>query len=139
MLRSKLPVLIRFVAILGPVSLAGCDSAPLNNDPSLIGVWQLTSQNGQPTPEGIFVRWVLTASTVTVTSDLDCVEVFTYSSAGGILSGLSVVRQEGGQCGDDDGELDLGPYSVDGNTLTVTTTDPELDPATIVSVFMRVP
>ena len=139
MLRSKLTVLIRFVAVLGFISLAGCGSVPLNNDASLIGVWELTSQNGQPTPEGIFVRWVFTATTVRVTSDLDCEEVFTYSSADGTLTGLSVIRREGSQCGDDDSVMELGPYSVDSNTLTVTTTDPELEPPTIVSVFTRVP
>ena len=138
MLRSKLFVLVRLVAILGTVSLAGCNSVPLNNDTSLIGVWHLTSQNGQPTPNGIYVRWVITATTVTVTSDLDCVEVFSYSSAGGTLTGLSVISREGSQCGDDGGEMELGPYTVDGNMLTVATTDPEMEPVTLVSVFTRV-
>lgn len=137
MFHSRTPAVLRLVLLAGSLSLVGCDSVSLNNDASLIGVWELTSQNGQPTPEGIFVGWVLTATTVRVTSDLDCEEVFTYSSAGGTLTGLSVISREGSQCGDDDGVMELGPYSVDGNTLTVTTTDPEVEPTTIVSVFTR--
>ncbi|MCX6827700.1 MAG: hypothetical protein NT002_00210 [candidate division Zixibacteria bacterium] len=109
-----------------------------NNDSSLIGNWNLTSVNGQSIPPGVYLRWTFTASTVTVTSDMDCVEVLTYSAAGGILTGLSVISREGSECGDDDGGGAIGPYTVVGNTLTVTITDPEIEPPTAVFVFTRV-
>lgn len=109
-----------------------------NNDPSLIGTWNLTSVNGQPVAEGVYLRWTFTAETVTVTSDLDCVEVLRYSSTNGVLRGLSVVSREGADCGDDDGTGELGSYTVTGNTLTLTMNDPEMDPPTAVFVFTKV-
>ena len=109
------------------------------NDPALTGKWELISGNGQPIAPGVYLQWTFTATTVTITSDLDCTEVLTYSSTGGVLTGISVISREGSECGDDaDSENELGSYSVVGNTLTVTTTDPELEPSTIIYIFMKV-
>jgi hypothetical protein len=108
------------------------------NDPSLIGSWNLVSVNGQSIGQGVYLRWTFTATTITSTSDMDCVEVLTYSSAGGILTGLSVVSQVGSECGDDGGGGELGSYSVVGNTLTVTMYDPEIEPPEAVFVFTKV-
>jgi hypothetical protein len=108
-----------------------------DNDPALIGTWNLVSVNGQAIVPGVFLRWVFTATTITSTSDMDCVEVLTYSSAGGVLTGLSVVSRVGSECGHDDGGGELGGYSVVGNTLTVTMYDPEMEPPMAVFVFTR--
>lgn len=108
-----------------------------DNDPALIGTWSLTSVNGQPVAEGVYLRWTFTAETVTVTSDMDCVEVLRYSSANNVLQSLSVVSREGSQCGDDEGTGELGTYSVGGNILTLTMTDPDIDPPTAVFVFTK--
>ena len=135
--------LIGSAVILSGMALliSACSSSPnggsSDNDPNLIGTWDLTSVNGQPI-QGAFLRWTFTAETVTVISDMDCVEVFRYSSANGVLRGLSVVSREGSQCGDDDGSGELGSYSVAGNRLTITMSDPELDPPTAVFVFTKV-
>ena len=110
-----------------------------SNDNSLIGTWNLVSQNGQVPGPGVYLRWEFTATTVTITSDLDCTEVLTYGANGGTLSTLSVMSREGTQCGPDDEVGDLGTYSVVGDTLTVTVTDPEVTPPTIVSVFTKAP
>ena len=110
----------------------------VSNDPSLIGTWQLKSQNGQNPGPGIYLQWTFTDATVTITCDLDCTEVLTYSAANGVLRTLSIVSREGSQCGPADESGEIGYYSIDGNTLTVTTTDPMVTPATIVSVFTKV-
>ena len=41
------------------------------NDPALIGTWRLSTVNGRPLPAGVFITWTFTATTVTVTDDLD--------------------------------------------------------------------
>ena len=117
----------------------GCNTNPeQDNDTSLIGTWDLTSVDGQPIALGVYLRWTFTASTVTITSDMDCVEVYGYTSTAGILTGVSAISEVGSECGggdDDDGEL--GTYSVAENTLLVTITDPELEPPTAVFEFTK--
>ena len=113
-------------------------NCPSTNDPSLIGSWSLVSVNGAPIIPDVFLIWTFTATTVTVTSDMDCVEVIAYSSTGGVITGLSVISQEGSECGDDDGGGELGSYSVVETTLTVTMYDPEMEPPTAVFVFTKV-
>jgi hypothetical protein len=120
--------------------VAGIEVTGPDNDPSLIGTWNLVSVNGEALAPGVFLRWTFTATTVTVTSDMDCVEVLAYSSEGGILRGLDVISREGTECEeDDDDETVLGPYSVVGGILTVTMTDPEMEPPTAVFVFTKSP
>jgi hypothetical protein len=110
-----------------------------NNDSSILGTWYLSTVNGQPIPPGVFLRWSFTESTVTISSDLDCVEVFTYDTTGGVLSATSVISRVGSECGSDEDEAVgvLGQYIISGNTLTVFIEDPELDPPTATFVFTR--
>ena len=117
-----------------------CNGSDLNcnNDGSIIGIWHLSTVNGQPLPPGIFLTWSFTENTITIRSDLDCVEVFTYETSGGVLTGTSVISQVGSECGDEDDEDGLlGQYSIMGNTLTVVIEDPELDPPTATFVFTK--
>ena len=109
------------------------------NDSSILGTWYLPTVNGQPLPQGIFLRWSFTESTITISSDLDCVEVFTYDATGGVMRGTSVISRIGSQCSPDEDDEDdvLGQYIISGNTLTVFLEDPELDPPTATFVFTR--
>lgn len=109
-----------------------------NNDSLLIGTWDLTSVNGQPIPSGIYLRWTFTESTVTITSDADCIEVIKYEAVNGKLRGLELISQEGSECGDPNSDGELGSYTVNQTTLTVTVTDPELNPPTATFVFTKV-
>lgn len=109
-----------------------------NNDPLLIGTWDLTSVNGQPIPSGIYLRWIFTESTVTISSDADCIEVIKYEAVNGKLRGLELISQEGSECGDPNSDGELGSYTVNQTTLTVTVTDPELNPPTATFVFTKV-
>jgi len=80
------------------------------------------------------------ANTVTITSDLDCIEIIRYKTVGGFLLGIELISQQGTQCGEIDENDDgvLGPYTVTQSSLTVTVTDPELNPPTAVFLFSRV-
>ena len=86
----------------------------------------------------MFLTWKFTVNTVTVTSDLDCVEVITGESAGGILRGTSVISQIGSECGDASDEIGvIGTYTVTDNKLTIIATDEEIDPPTATFVFIK--
>lgn len=88
--------------------LLSCSKPPTGGDSNnLIGTWNLTTVNGQPIEEGVYLRWSFTTETVTAISDMDCVEVIRYNSSGGTLKILSVVSREGSECGDDDSESEL--------------------------------
>ncbi len=98
----------------------GSDKACENS--SIVGTWHLSTVNGQQLYPGVFLTWSVTANTVTITSDLDCIEVIAYNVSGGTLTGSSLISRTGTQCDDDDDEDDeglVGQYSVEGNTLTV--------------------
>ena len=129
---SVLFVLIVFVA--SPFIFVGCDS---NNDvdSSLVGTWRLTSVNGQPPTPGVFLQYVFTESTVTVTSDLDCIETNSYITNGNTIS-VTVTRVMGSQCGNDVGDTFSAEYRTSGNTLTLTVMDEDL--GTGVFVFTKV-
>ena len=116
-----------------------CDGSDMSceGDASIIGTWYLSTVNGQPLAPGIFLHWEFTESTVTVRSDLDCVEILTYNSSGGVLTGTSVISRVGSECGDDDEDPVLGQYSIVGNTLTVVVEDPELYPPTATFLFKK--
>ena len=112
------------------------DSGGIN--PALIGTWHLSTVNGQALIPGVFLTWKFTESTVTITSDLDCVEVITGESTGGVLKGTSVVSQVGSECGDASDEIGvIGTYTVTGDTLTVIVTDKEINPSTATFVFIK--
>jgi hypothetical protein len=130
--------------VLGTGLLAcGCGSDDAENggnggDSSLIGVWELFTVNGQNLVPGVWLRWEITATTVTVTSDMDCVEVIRYDASNGQLVGLEMVSQTGTQCGPPDDDPVLGTYTVTENTLTVVIPDPGEIPPTATFVFVRV-
>jgi hypothetical protein len=109
------------------------------NDPAIIGTWNLSTVDGDPLPPGLFVTWVFKESTVTTTSELDCVSVIAYSTAGGVIRGISLISHVGSQCAveDDDDSGVVGPYTIVNNTLTVIVTDEDLDPPTATFVFIR--
>jgi hypothetical protein len=108
-------------------------------DSSLIGIWELSTVNGQNPVAGVWLRWEITATTIKATCDLDCVEVIRYDASNGQLVGTEMVSQTGTQCGEwlDDDPV-LGTYTVTQNTLTVVAEDPELIPPTATFVFVRV-
>jgi hypothetical protein len=108
-----------------------------SGDSSLIGVWELSTVNGQNLAPGVWLRWEITATTVTVTSDYDCVEVILYDASNGQLVGLEMVSQTGTQCGPPDDDPLLGTYSVTENTLTVVIEDPGMIPPTATFLFVR--
>ena len=132
--------LILLICIL--ISDCNKNDSPTNlentNDPLLIGTWNLTSVNGQPIPSGVYLRWTFTESTVTITSDADCIEVIRYEAVNGELRGLELVSQEGTECGDTNTDGELGSYTVNQTTLTVIVTDPDLEPPTATFVFTKV-
>ena len=61
-------------------AIAGCDSSS-NDNSGLIGRWSLIEVNGQPIASGVVLIYTFTAETLTITSDLDCVEVIDYTWA----------------------------------------------------------
>ena len=95
----------------------GSDKACQNS--SIIGTWHLSTVNGQNLVPGVFLTWAITANTVTITSDLDCIEVIAYKTSGGTLSGSSLISRTGSQCDDEDYGGLVGQFSVEGNKLTV--------------------
>ncbi len=105
---------------------------------SLVGVWELSTVNGQDIVPGVWLRWEFTATTVTVTSDWDCTEVIRYDASDGWLVGTEIISRTGTQCDPSDENPVLGPYTVSGDTLTVHFEDPEVTPSTAVFVFVRV-
>ncbi len=104
----------------------------------LIGTWELVSVNGHPIQSGVYLRWTFTETTVTVESDMDCIEVIEYEAKDGTLTVISVISQKGSQCGDEeDSAGKLGTYTIDGNSLSVTITDPDLDPPIATFLFTK--
>lgn len=131
--------MLLFVLLFNACSEDESPTSPANNnDPLLIGTWDLTSVIGQSLPTGVFLRWAITENTVTITSDLDCIEVISYEAVDGKLRGLALISQEGSQCGDGSGDSELGSYTVNQMTLTVTITDPDLIPPTATFVFTKI-
>ena len=132
-------ILLIYILFISACSEDESPTNPVNNnDPALIGTWDLTSVNGQSLPPSVFLRWTFTENTVTITSDLDCIEVISYEAVNGKLGGLALISQEGSQCGDSSDDSELGSYTVNEMTLTVILTDPELDPPTATFVFTKV-
>jgi hypothetical protein len=135
-----IPVLVLTAVFLVLFVNCGGDDDPVGssgNDAALIGTWNLQSVNSQEPIPGVWLKWVFTATTITSSSDLDCVTVTRYTAAGGKVTAVSLISSQGSQCGDDHGIGESWPYSLNGNTLTVTFTDPELDPPVAVFVMMR--
>jgi len=130
------------VSVSAVILLIGCgsdDNKAITGDSELIGIWDLSTVNGNPPAQGVWLRWQITATTVTVTSDMDCVEVIRYDASNGKLIGLEMVTQTGTQCDPNpDNNSLLGTYTVTSNTLTVVVTDPEIAPPTATFVFVRV-
>lgn len=140
--RAILPILM----IAGLSLCLGCggDSDPAGPggapDASLIGTWDLIAINGLPIVEGVWLRWVFNATTVTITSDMDCTEVIEYRTEGDRLIGVRMISRVGSECFDEEpGDLPqtLGTYSVDEDYLEVTITDPDMEPSTVVLQFER--
>lgn len=112
--------------------LAGCGDD--SSDPgvnSLIGTWHLTTVNGQPIIAGVFVTWVITETTFTATSDLDCTITSTYTINGNMLTG-TITSLSGSQCGAQVGDKDTFEFNVSGNTLTIIIIDDDLGTGTFV-------
>jgi len=108
-----------------------------SDNPSLIGTWHLSTVNGQPVIPGVFLIWTITESTVTATSDLDCIEVGTYSISGDMVS-VTTISLSGTQCGGHVGEQNsAGPFTVSETTLTIIINDEELGTATFVFTKQR--
>jgi hypothetical protein len=102
-----------------------CEFDDPGNDSALIGTWNAVSVNGQPFAPGVWLTWTFTQTTLTITTDLDCIEVVTYSASPNEITG-TIISLEGSQCGDELGDLGSFPYELSGNRLTITYTDPEL-------------
>ena len=115
-------------------AIAGCDSSS-NDNSGLIGRWSLIEVNGQPIAGGVVLIYTFTAETLTITSDLDCVEVIDYTWASdGSLTGRSI-SMSGSQCSDEEDQASFNA-SVEGNTLTLVVNDPEF--GTAIFVFTRI-
>jgi hypothetical protein len=119
--------------VIGP---GGTDTETKNNfitvnggspciDSRLLGQWNLASVNGTPIAPGVFLRWEFTTQSLRITSDLDCEELLSYCANGSVVAG-TLQQQTGRECGDSVGDMGSFPYGVNGNTLTVTVSDPRL-------------
>ena len=134
---KKLKIFLK-VLIIATFMFTSCEKSEVESN-SLIGTWALTSVNGQQIQVGVYLKWTFTENTVTVTSDLDCIEVIQYEAIGGILKGIKIISQEGSQCGvSNDNIGEIGPYTIDGNTLSIIITDSELDPPTATFLFTKI-
>jgi hypothetical protein len=102
----------------------------------LIGTWDLVTVNGNPIIPGVFLTWTFTETTLTTSSDLDCVDVSSYSIDGDMLV-FTFISQAGTQCDPDvsPGDTDSLEFSLTASTLTVVDHDPDL--GTGVFVFAR--
>ena len=109
-----------------------CEQSPLGD---LIGTWNAITINGQPFAEGVWLRWTFTETTLTITSDYDCIETMTYTATGNEITS-TIISLEGSQCDGQIGETGTISYELNENTLTITITDPELGIG--IFVFVRV-
>ena len=120
------------------IAVTGCDSVEdgeSGRNEALIGTWRLVTVNGQPIAGGVVLIYTFTAETLTITSDLDCVEVIDYTWASdGSLTGRSI-SMSGSQCSDEEDQATFNA-SVEGDTLTLVVNDPEF--GTAIFVFTRI-
>ncbi|HNR50371.1 MAG TPA: lipocalin family protein [Deltaproteobacteria bacterium] len=102
---------------------------------SLVGTWRLSTINGDAPAEGVWLTWVFTNTRMTVTSEMDCVEVYTYSATASKVT-ATLTSRDGTECADEPGDIDEFPYELSGNTLTVDVSEDE-DLETAVFVFTK--
>lgn len=106
-----------------------------SNAESLVGTWHLSTVNGEAPVSEVWLTWVFTGTRMTITSDMDCVEVYTYSATESEVT-TTLTSQDGTECGDEVGDIEVFPYELNGNTLTVDVSeDDDLEAA--VFVFTR--
>lgn len=122
----------RRLAWVGVATLlhTGC-SGPIEAGPSeLVGTWDLVEVDGQPVAPGVFLTYTFTETEVTVTSDLDCTERYSYTTDRGTMS-VTVVSQAGSQCGNSVGDSFTASYSIAGDLLTFEVFSAEAGPGTL--------
>lgn len=130
-MNSSSYLLIACVLIL---LLPGCDSSSNEASNSIIGRWSLVKENGQDLAEGIFVIWDFSQDILRVESDLDCTSLNSYMVSGETLT-ITVNSLQGSQCGNEVGDVYSFDIVIDGNTLTVDSSD--LFGFTAIQIFER--
>ncbi len=107
--------LVMMVGLAVGLGMVGCSSDDDGNDDPLVGTWSATSFNGQPMPANTSVTVTFrddgtAQGTTTFGAETDSFSG-TWSAANGIIT---IVDEDGAE---------NTPYSISGNTLTIT--DPE--------------
>jgi hypothetical protein len=100
------------------------DEGNKSNAEALAGTWRLSTVNGNAPAESDWLTWVFTRTTMSITSDLDCIEVYTYSATESEIT-TTLTSQEGTECGDEVGDIEVFPYELNGDTLTVDVSEDE--------------
>jgi len=102
---------------------AGEESSKSNAE-ALVGTWHLSTVNGNAPAAGAWLTWVFTGTRMTVTSDMDCVEIYTYSATESEVT-TELTSQDGTECEDEAGGIGEFPYELIGNALTVDVSEDE--------------
>jgi hypothetical protein len=108
-------------------------TGPNNNSNDLVGIWHLKTVNGQEIVNGVFLTYTFANSTLTITSDMDCIIFGKYEIIGNKIN-ATITDLSGSQCGQEIGEQGELEFEVNGNTLTIFENDEDLGSATFVFV-----
>ena len=130
---------ILLISLAAFIGCGGGDEESASNP--LIGTWSLSTENGEPLPDGASATLVITETRVTMTiisPDEDCEEAYDYTKTADVLT-ATLTSQLGTQCDPDAviGESEDIQYSISGNTLTLIFEEDGLNPQTSTLVFIK--